>query len=341
MVGTARRAVLGRLGEASLPGTLAAHWVFMLVSPTMRCRESALVICGWLLAGLAVAPLAAQPASAPSILHPLQRPQSTPPGQIQNTPDVVALAFDAESKEYDASPGERVAPFTFYITNIWTNDVLIEKAHGSCGCTTALLPADPWRIPPKGGGPVPGHVNLAGKMGLLSKALTFYYKMLPDLTTINVRVVNLVVNIPPPPSALGTMSEADRKAAMIKAAADAQTIFKGDCARCHVDKGRDVMGQELYAADCGICHDSSHRERIVPDLHALKQEADFDYWKMIITMGKPHTMMPAFAAAQGGPLTEAQIVSLATYLNHTISHNFAGAVGNVANAPIEHATAVP
>jgi mono/diheme cytochrome c family protein len=137
------------------------------------------------------------------------------------------------------------------------------------------------------------------------------------------------------------VSEAERKAAMIKAVADAQTIFKGDCARCHVDKGRDALGQELYAADCGICHESSHRAKFVPDLHALKQETDFDYWKTIITMGKTHTMMPAFAAAQGGPLTEAQIVSLATYLNHTISHNFAAAASNTASASIERAAAVP
>jgi hypothetical protein len=32
-------------------------------------------------------------------------------------------------------------------------------------------------------------------------------------------------------------------------------------------------------------------------------------------------MMPGFAVAQGGPLTDAQIVSLASYLNRTISHN--------------------
>jgi mono/diheme cytochrome c family protein len=291
--------------------------------------------------GLEVAPLAAQPSSAPLNVHSLQRPQPAPPRQIQNAPDVAALAFDAESKEYDASPGERIAPFTFNVTNVWTNDVLIERVHGSCGCTTATMPADPWRIPPKGGGPVQVEVNLAGKMGLITKTLTFYYKLLPDMTTINVHVVNLVVNIPLPPSALGPMSEADRKAAMIKAVADAQTIFKGDCARCHVDKGRDAMGQELYAADCGICHESSHRERFVPDLHALKQETDFDYWKTIITSGKPHTMMPAFAAAQGGPLTEAQIVSLATYLNRTISHNFSAAATNFANAPVVGTAAAP
>ena len=44
----------------------------------------------------------------------------------------------------------------------------------------------------------------------------------------------------------------------------------------------------------------------MPDLHALKQVTDLDYWKTIITLGKPHTMMPGFGAAQGGPLTDGQ-----------------------------------
>ena len=285
-------------------------------------------VFGWLLMGLAVAPLAAQLSSAPPFIHSLPRPQPGPPGQIQNAPYPPALVFDAETKEYNPSPGERVAPFTFNLTNVWTNEIVIDKTHADCGCTTATLPAKPWHIPPKGGGPVHIEVNLTGKMGRITKSLTFYYKMLPDDATVRSSVVNLMVNIPLPPASLGAMPEAERKAAMIKAVADAQAIFKGDCARCHVEKGRQALGQELYAADCGICHESSHREKFVPDLHALKQATDLDYWKTVIALGKPHTMMPAFAAAQGGPLSEAQIDSLATYLNHTISHHLSAAGTN-------------
>jgi mono/diheme cytochrome c family protein len=307
----------------------------------MRCRESVWIVYGWLLTGLAVAPLAAQPSSAPQIIHPLPRPQPES-GQIQNVPDRPVLMFDADTKEYDASPGEKVAPFTFNLTNVWTNEIIIDNVHSSCGCTTAILPTHvPWHVPPKGGGPIHVQVILAGKMGLITKTVTFYYKMAPDSATIMTHVINLKVNIPPPPAISGMMTEAERNAAMIKAVTDAQAIFKGACAQCHVDKGRNAMGQDLYAADCGICHESSHRARFVPDLHALKQVTDFDYWKTMISSGKPHTMMPAFAASQGGPLTEAQIVSLATYLNHTLSHHLSAAVSNVANAPLTRAAALP
>jgi mono/diheme cytochrome c family protein len=282
----------------------------------MRRREIAFLLVALLPAGTR--------AAQPMVIHPLPIPPPAAlaaPGQIQNAPNEPTLVFDAETKQYDASPGEQIAPFTFNLTNVWTNEIVIERVHASCGCTTASLPANPWHIPPRGGGQVKAEVNLAGKMGLITKTLTFFCKMPPFAASFT-RVVNLKVNIPPPPAVSGAMSAAERKAAMAKSAADAQAVFKGGCAKCHADKGRDAFGQNLYAADCGICHESSHRDALVPDLHALKQETDFDYWKTIITLGKPRTMMPAFAAAQGGPLTEAQIVSLATYLNHAISHNF-------------------
>jgi mono/diheme cytochrome c family protein len=303
----------------------------------MRCRVSAFVVLGLLLAGLSVSPMAAQPASpSEPAFRPLQLPQQAPGSlpQIQNLPNVPTLVFDAETKQYDASPGEQVAPFTFNLTNVWTNEIIVERVNASCHCTIVSLPAEPWHIPPKGSGEVKAKVNLAGKMGLIIKTLTFY-------TSVGIRVVNLRVNIPPPPSVAGNMSEAERSAARLKATADAQAIFKGDCAQCHADKGRNAFGQDLYAADCGICHESSHRDSKVPDLHALKQATDFDYWKTLITLGKPHTMMPAFAAAQGGPLTEPQIISLATYLNHTISHNFSSTTTNVPVATSVHASLSP
>jgi mono/diheme cytochrome c family protein len=72
----------------------------------------------------------------------------------------------------------------------------------------------------------------------------------------------------------------------------------------------------------------------VPDLHAMKQPANLEYWKAMITFGKPHTMMPGFALARGGPLSDEQITSLAAYLNRTISHNFLPApMTNAAAAP--------
>jgi mono/diheme cytochrome c family protein len=234
------------------------------------------------------------------------------------------LVFDAEMKQYDAKPAEMSAPFTFKLSDVGTGEVVITKVKASCGCTTAKMPQTPWHLPPGGSGQVEAQVNLAGKTGLITKTLTFS-------TSIGNRVVTLKVKIPPPIAGSVPMTPAERQAAMMKAAAEPMAIFKGDCAACHVQKGAKAYGEELYAADCGICHESSNRASAVPDLHALKQPTGFDYWKAIITNGKPHTMMPPFALAQGGPLTDTQIDSLASYLNRTISHNFGSTKGPAAS----------
>src|SRR5206468_12535259 len=105
------------------------------------------------------------------------------------------------------------------------------------------------------------------------------------------------------------------------ALADRQTVFKGDCASCHAEKGKGKMGQELYAASCGICHDSAQRATMVPDLRVPRGSRDLSFWQKWIMEGKPGTMMPAFAQLHGGPLTQDQIDSLTVYLFQTMPRN--------------------
>jgi mono/diheme cytochrome c family protein len=278
--------------------------------------------------GLAAGPVAAQQ-SQPQVIHPIPSPAA---GQAPL--EAPTLVFETEPQQYNAAPGDQVAAFTLRVTNVWTNEIVIDSVRASCGCTTASLPANPWRIPPGGSGRVHAQVRLAGKMGLVTKTLSFY-------TSVGIRVVSLKVNIPPPADAGKLTAEERHKMVMAQAAANPQAIFAGECAKCHAEKGRNAYGQELYAADCGICHEASHRESIVPDLHALRQPTDLDYWKRIITLGKPHTLMPAFSAAHGGPLSEAQIISLASYLNRVISHNFSTVMTSGATSPPIHASARP
>lgn len=234
-------------------------------------------------------------------------------------PDVLMkVAFDNESKSYDAKITDTNAPFAFYLTNLWTNEITIDRVQTSCGCTVATLPANPWHIPAGGHGEVTASVNLHGKApGLLQKTITFFVSARGEF--LGTRVVTVMVNVPkaPPPQAL---TEAQRKAAMEQAKADPQLIFKDPkCAECHVQQGAHAWGAELYAADCGICHDSPNRASWVPDLHKLKVPTGFVYWREIITHGKPHTMMPAFAQTDGGPLSDDQIHTLAQYLNRTFT----------------------
>jgi hypothetical protein len=45
-------------------------------------------------------------------------------------------------------------------------------------------------------------------------------------------------------------------------------------------------------------------------------------------------MMPGFAQGQGGPLSAAQIDSLAAYLNRTISHHLSSSNSVAASVPL-------
>ena len=53
---------------------------------------------------------------------------------------------------------------------------------------------------------------------------------------------------------------------------------------------------------------------MVPDLRASKKATSEDYWKVWITHGKPGTLMPGFAKAYGGPLSDEQIDSLSKFM---------------------------
>jgi len=239
------------------------------------------------------------------------------PGEEVDASAFSKLVFDAMTKEYDATLTDTMADFKFNITNTWTNEITIDRVQTSCGCTVATLPSNPWHIPAGGHGQVDATMNLVGKgSGLLRKTITFYVSTHGDF--LGMKVATVKVHIPEPP-APNQLSSAERAAAMEKAKADPQLIFKDPkCAECHVNQGRGAWGAKLYAADCGICHDSPNRASSVPDLHGLKIPTSFDYWKSIVANGKPHTMMPAFADTAGGPLNDEQVHSIAEYLNQSI-----------------------
>lgn len=224
------------------------------------------------------------------------------------------LAWDSIHKEYTCKPGEKSANFTFSVTNVSARDVIILRTQTTCGCTVAKLPSEPWVLAPGTGGQLGVTVDLTGKMGTVRKGVLVVVSNAPP-EALSVEIVMSVL-IPPPPM----MSSQDRARNLQIAKANAQAIFKGNCAACHVTPAKGRMGGELYAAACGICHDAGARQgSMVPDLHHLKKATDFNFWKNAIANGVTNSMMPAFAVGNGGPLTEAQINSLANYLNKTMT----------------------
>ena len=241
------------------------------------------------------------------------------------SPILTNLVFDADTKTYDAKVGEESAAFIFKLTNSWTNEITVDRIETSCGCTVAKMPSYPWHIPSGGTGPVDALINLKGKgTGQITKLVTLYLSA--DTTYIGTKILTLKVNVPAEPvTGPASLTESERKAAMAKAKADPQEIFKNpSCAECHVKKGAEKLGEVLYVADCGICHDSPNRASFVPDLHKLKADTTPAYWKNIVANGKPNSLMPAFAETKGGPLNADQVHSLAEFLSRNYPNHAAG-----------------
>lgn len=269
------------------------------------------------------------PAPAPVVPVQVTTPQSFPSTAFPTVAGLpaagplTALKFDAEKKEYSSKPGEMQAPFTFHLTNTSSADVSVTAVRTSCGCTVAKLPSTPWVIPPGQGGPIDVSVNLAGKSGTITKSVTVE-------SSAGVKSLLVTVNIAggAPHGLTGAaphpvMGDSERLKNMQLALADRQALFKNqDCAKCHADPAKGLTdGRQIYAAVCSTCHDSPIRAAMVPDLRTIKNPTDAEYFRNWVTYGRAGSMMPAFAQSEGGPLSEAQISALVSYLVPTYRGN--------------------
>jgi len=152
----------------------------------------------WLaLVALAAAPLLADP-QPPTPAAPAVRAFSVPaPTTPPATQPASFLAWEADSKDYEARLGDLAAPFTIYVTNVSSEVVMIRELKRSCGCTEAKLPAQPWAMQPGTNGPIVATMDLRGKTGRLSKSLTVE-------SSAGTKILQLNVNIPPAPAAPAT-----------------------------------------------------------------------------------------------------------------------------------------
>ena len=223
------------------------------------------------------------------------------------------VVWDATTKEYTAKPGELAAHLFFMATNTGSADITIDSAKASCGCTAPKLPAEPWHMKPGESGRLEVAVDLRNKVGTLQKGIMLEGSNYSAELTIK-------INIPPGSGPNMDPQEADRMWNREVAMANRQGVFRNSCAVCHLGPAFGKTGAQLFHVACGICHESKNRASMVPDLAALKMQVNADYWPELIRHGKPATLMPGFAASDGGPLDERQVASLVQFL----TKNFPG-----------------
>lgn len=243
----------------------------------------------------------APPALPPGQLVPLDKPIASAPTAAPAPAHPNPLVWDSMVKEVTTKPLQTTNQFVFWVTNTAKTNVVLDHIQPSCGCTVAKLPKDPWNMEPGESGSISATVNFAGKSGSFTKLLTVY-------SSEGQQTLTLKINIPFDPTA-------DlRQKNMMQAIADKQAVLKGDCASCHVEKGRGKAGEELFAADCAICHEGDHRAEMVPNLADINKVTSKEYWKYYLENGG-NSLMPAFAKDKGGPLSPEEIDKFSEFLN--------------------------
>jgi mono/diheme cytochrome c family protein len=253
------------------------------------------------------------------------KPASVPPSAAIGVLSSEVLRWDSEMKTIDVHVGDSQGHLAFYFTNVSPENVVIKDVHPGCGCTTAELPPRPWTNAPGAHGRIGVSINIHGT--------TTLFKNLTVTTDKGIKMLNFRVNILP--MVRPQLTEADRARGLMIARTNRQAVFQGECAACHSKLGEGTYGKPLYDADCAICHEGEHRAAIVPDLHALMVPTSLEFWSNWISHGKPGSLMPAFSAAEGGPLNDLQVNLLAQYLITAFPPKVvsAPAVGGPTNKP--------
>ncbi|MDP4199250.1 MAG: DUF1573 domain-containing protein [Bacteroidota bacterium] len=223
--------------------------------------------------------------------------QAATPVPVDTTKKGAQISIKDDSYDFhDIEQGTKAEHF-FDISNTGTDTLVILGTHPSCGCTAAMM--DMSRIPPGKTSRLHVTFDANGKPeGPISKSVTITSNS-KEKSDAMVRIQGRVVK-----------SKLAHKIAM-----HLDGMFQGDCAKCHVDKGKGELGARLYEADCAICHGAKADGKPGPELaseammkHSPKQ------WKTMIEDGIANTGMPGFHTKNKGPLGDEEIASLVEYM---------------------------
>ncbi len=208
------------------------------------------------------------------------------------------IKVNEETHEFGKIEQNTIQTTTFIIGNTGTDTLEVFSANPSCGCT-ASFPGKK-RIPP-------------GDTSQLKISFDPHNKAEGDMT----KTITVVSNSKADPQKILRIHGQIYKSKLAHSGGmmHLDGVFQGNCASCHVEKGKGELGAKLYEADCAICHGSKTDNKPGPDItaEAMMHHSTHE-WKEIIAEGIDNSNMPAFGLKHKGPLTEEEIASLVDYL---------------------------
>ena len=219
--------------------------------------------------------------------------------QVDSVKVGAQIKMDEEVYDFKDIELGTIVEHTFVIHNEGTDTLTIIDAHPSCGCTAAVM--DNKKIGPGGVSHLKVKFDSNNKgEGPIVKLITITSNSHEQAEKI-IRITGRIVK---------------SKTAHKNQAMHLDGLFQGDCAKCHVEKGKGELGARLYDADCAICHGLKTDGKPGPELSSQEMMKHTQKeWKKMIADGMPHTNMPGFALKNKGPLGDEEIASLVEYMD--------------------------
>lgn len=216
------------------------------------------------------------------------------PGDTSKGPKIAVNEVDHDFGKVEQQSN---AETNFIISNVGSDTLQIMSANPSCGCTAAVL--DEKKLAP--GKTTRLHITFDPH----NKAEGPFYKTITIMS-------NSVIE---PQKQVRIHGNIFRSKLAHKEMMHLDGVFVGNCASCHVEKGKGELGAKLYEADCAICHGSKADNKPGPDITSDEMMNHTpDQWKKLIAEGRVNTNMPAFHTKNKGPLGDEEIASLVDYL---------------------------
>ncbi|MCA9120443.1 MAG: DUF1573 domain-containing protein [Planctomycetaceae bacterium] len=228
------------------------------------------------------------------------------------------LSWDAVQRRRVIKDGEGPVRFSFRMKNVSQETVVIEKVSVSCGCTSFDTRAMPFTLAPGAFENIKISMHVTGNIGTVTKSILVQGSRANWTLLVTTEVLPRADEVAGLGLSSGAGMPATARSRNIRLAqTDRQAVFRGDCASCHSRFAEGQFGYNLYLGACAICHDAAHRASMVPDLRAAAVLRDATDWRQHIDDGLDGTLMPAFAKAKGGILSDEQIESLIKFLTES------------------------